>query len=108
MGKREARQTLKTVLKLCGHREGGPTGVSDQSMARISAPISPPPANTCSISDVPSGFITDAAPLLLGNPHLAEVKDSIIYYNKQAIKSAFIFPNFWVKSLKLSQKQVNQ
>ena len=32
------------VLRACGQVPGGPTGVAAQSWARISAPISPPPA----------------------------------------------------------------
>src|SRR5712664_2118125 len=32
------------VRKLCGHASGGPSGLADQSYARVNAPISPPPA----------------------------------------------------------------
>src|SRR5688572_17673094 len=35
---------LTPVRRLCGHRSTGPNGVVDQSNARISAPMSPPPA----------------------------------------------------------------
>ena len=31
------------VLRLCGQPDTGPSGVADQSCARISRPISPPP-----------------------------------------------------------------
>src|SRR5580658_1923648 len=33
-----------TVRRLCGQRDGAPSGVADQSCARMRAPISPPPA----------------------------------------------------------------
>src|SRR5665213_971812 len=32
------------VRRLCGQVSGGPSGVADQSWARVKAPISPPPA----------------------------------------------------------------
>ena len=32
------------VRRLCGQVSGGPSGVADQSKARVNAPISPPPA----------------------------------------------------------------
>src|SRR6266849_4328666 len=32
------------VRKLCGHVSGVPSGLADQSYARVNAPISPPPA----------------------------------------------------------------
>lgn len=35
---------LTAVLRLWGQEAGGPKGVDAQSMARMSAPISPPPA----------------------------------------------------------------
>ena len=33
----------RVVFRLCGQLSGGPSGVRDQSLARISAPSSPPP-----------------------------------------------------------------
>src|SRR5262245_14657950 len=38
------------ILSDCGHCSNGPSAVVDQSSARMRAPISPPPANTDSIS----------------------------------------------------------
>jgi hypothetical protein len=32
------------VRKLCGQVSGAPSGLADQSYARVNAPISPPPA----------------------------------------------------------------
>src|SRR5580704_1233679 len=32
------------VRRLCGQVSGGPSGLADQGYARVSAPISPPPA----------------------------------------------------------------
>jgi hypothetical protein len=43
MGKLEARHKLTVVRKLCGQVSGEPKGVSDQSLERMSLPISPPP-----------------------------------------------------------------
>src|SRR3954465_15314577 len=43
MGKRELRQRLTAVLIFCGHASARPSGVADQSFARIRAPSSPPP-----------------------------------------------------------------
>ncbi|GMT97720.1 hypothetical protein KH5H1_18390 [Corallococcus caeni] len=39
----EDRHRLTVVRRLCGHVSTGPSGVFDQSMARINRPISPPP-----------------------------------------------------------------
>jgi hypothetical protein len=36
---------LTAVLTLCGQVSGGPSGVVDQSLARMRVPISPPPAS---------------------------------------------------------------
>src|SRR5512146_2090604 len=46
IGNREWRHVLTVVRRLCGHPETGPNGVDAQSIDRISAPISPPPART--------------------------------------------------------------
>ena len=35
---------LTVLRRLCGHASGGPSGVFAQSISRIRAPISPPPA----------------------------------------------------------------
>jgi hypothetical protein len=43
MGKFEEMQRLTAVRKLCGQRSIRPSGVLSQSIARTSAPISPPP-----------------------------------------------------------------
>jgi hypothetical protein len=43
MGKLEARHKLIVVRKLCGQVSGEPKGVLDQSLERMSLPISPPP-----------------------------------------------------------------
>src|SRR5579883_3397991 len=48
MGKRECKQMLMAVRRLCGQRSEGPSGVSVQLSERISAPISPPRANNSS------------------------------------------------------------
>src|ERR1700753_170680 len=45
MGKLEERQRLTVVRKLLGHDSIGPSGVLDQSIERISSPISPPPTS---------------------------------------------------------------
>jgi hypothetical protein len=56
MGKREDRQILREVRKLWGQFSTGPRGACDQSMERISSPISPPPAKmsftACSEDDL--------------------------------------------------------
>ena len=44
MGKREPMQVLTAPRKLCGHDSTAPSGVVDQSSARMRSPISPPPA----------------------------------------------------------------
>src|SRR3954464_15880476 len=44
MGKREFRQVLTMVRRLCGQPSTGPSGVRDQSKLRMSTPVSPPPA----------------------------------------------------------------
>src|SRR5580658_941731 len=49
MGNREVRQMPSAVRKLCGHSEEGPSRVVRQSMERVSAPVSPPPAMKDSI-----------------------------------------------------------
>src|SRR5580692_7205776 len=55
MGKRELRQMLTTILRASGQVSGGPSGVSPQDFARMSAPISPPPArNALAAGDDPS------------------------------------------------------
>jgi len=41
---------LMAVVRLVGHVATGPIGVADQSIARIRAPMSPPPARTASTS----------------------------------------------------------
>src|SRR5437762_13574786 len=62
IGKCDARQILTAVCRLCGQFSTGPRRVFDQSIERISAPMSPPPANTTSAigaftcSDKPSIF----------------------------------------------------
>src|SRR5579862_3314921 len=43
IGKRESRQMLTDVRRLWGQFSTGPSGVRDQSFARIRAPVSPPP-----------------------------------------------------------------
>ena len=45
MGKREAKQILRNVLRLCGHPSTGPSEVCAQSIRRISAPSSPDPVS---------------------------------------------------------------
>ena len=44
MGKREMRQMLTAISRLCGQLSTGPSDVLDQSNARMRSPISPPPA----------------------------------------------------------------
>ena len=71
MGKRELRQVLTVVRRLCGQRLTGPSGVFDQSVALISAPISPPPARTVSASR--SGLsppVVTPGPLAHGHGHV--------------------------------------
>src|SRR5947207_3725168 len=46
IGKCDARQILTAVRRLCGQFSTGPRRVFDQSIERISAPMSPPSANT--------------------------------------------------------------
>jgi len=54
-------QIETAVLRLCGQRAGGPTGLVDQSNARMRSPISPPPLRKLS-----------SAASFLGEPLLAE------------------------------------
>src|SRR5258708_22438041 len=51
IGKREARQILTAVRKLCGQLSIGPRGVACQLTPRINAPISPPLFSISSILD---------------------------------------------------------
>src|SRR2546430_17555342 len=44
MAKRESRQRLTTVPRLCGKPATGPSEEEDQSKERMNVPISPPPA----------------------------------------------------------------
>src|SRR6266487_6244230 len=44
LAKREFRQRLTAVRRLCGQPATGPSGEEDQSKERMNAPISPPPA----------------------------------------------------------------
>src|SRR6185369_1305929 len=44
IGWRVVRTSRTVTRRLCGHVSGGPSGVFDQSNARVSAPISPPSA----------------------------------------------------------------
>lgn len=63
IGKVEDRHRLTEVRRLCGQLTGGPSGVFDQSIERISAPISPPPDSqlnssfTAGWGDCESGMI---------------------------------------------------
>ena len=41
------------VLRLCGHRSTGPSGVFDQSFERIRSPISPPPERKAKSDVIP-------------------------------------------------------
>jgi len=50
---------LIAVRRLCGQLETGPRGVALQSLARMSAPISPPPARQSS-GRVTEGKFIDA------------------------------------------------
>jgi hypothetical protein len=43
MGKPVSSRMLSAVRRLCGQAATGPTAVVDQSIERMSAPISPPP-----------------------------------------------------------------
>ena len=45
------------VFRLCGQRSTGPSDVRDQSIARIRAPISPPPARKVAAAVISSGLI---------------------------------------------------
>ena len=47
-GKRELRQMLTEVLRLWGQFSAGPSGVFDQSSARIISPMAPPPESALS------------------------------------------------------------
>src|SRR6187431_2990424 len=49
IGNREFKQVLTVVRSDCGQSETGPSAVCDQSIDRINAPISPPPARTSSL-----------------------------------------------------------
>src|SRR5215472_996760 len=65
---------LTAVLRLCGQPATGPTGVVDQSKARVRSPISPPPARkargSCSDLRLSSWFM--CPPLIIpgGGPFL--------------------------------------
>src|SRR5947209_5394432 len=69
MGKREFRQVLTVVRRLWGQALTGPSGVRDQSIARIAAPISPPPASVASRSarGAPSTIMPAPYPIASAN-----------------------------------------
>src|SRR4051812_42641324 len=50
MGKPVSRRMLSAVRKLCGQVSTAPTGVLDQSIVLIRAPISPPPASGLAVA----------------------------------------------------------
>src|SRR3954468_7725434 len=50
MGKRELRQMLRAVRRLCGHCANGPSEDVDQSRAAMRAASSPPPISQPSVS----------------------------------------------------------
>ena len=59
-----------TLRRLCGQRSTAPSGVDDQSWARIRPPISPPPASTALVtSDVWSFMVRSFEPAS-GRPRL--------------------------------------
>jgi len=60
----DGNSMLTALRRLCGQTVIGPTGVHDQSMARMRAPISPPPARYSSANAALSLFVTgrDAPP----------------------------------------------
>jgi hypothetical protein len=49
MGNLEESASPTAVRKLCGHTVSGPSGVHDQSKARMQCPISPPPTSQSSL-----------------------------------------------------------
>src|SRR5215813_13333193 len=65
------------VFRLIGQYSGGPSGVRAQSIARIRAPISPPPArNSAALAlDVSSEFMRDLTfdVMAISNPEGLEV-----------------------------------
>src|SRR4051812_5722882 len=71
---RECMQIDTEVRRLCGHWCTGPSGVADQSISRISAPVSPPPANTCAFaicsSCSPMGSFSDGFAAVEPTPYL--------------------------------------
>src|SRR5215471_10718977 len=61
MGKLDARHRLTVVRRLCGHLSSGPSGVFDQSMERMTLPISPPPtSHSCCAALRPSSATLEA------------------------------------------------
>src|SRR5215470_5161720 len=60
IGYPEPSTIRKQVLRACGHCSRGPSGVVDQSSARIHAAISPSPAKTDSINCVLLGSIAES------------------------------------------------
>src|SRR4051812_36290982 len=61
MGKRDSVQMPTAVRKLCGHAAMGPSGVPDQSVARMRSPKWPPLGGTgAECSSVGRGSVTAA------------------------------------------------
>src|SRR4029453_14387682 len=56
IGYPEPRMICTQILSDCGHCSSGPSGVVDQSNARMSSPITPPPPSTDSINCVMSAL----------------------------------------------------
>src|SRR5918999_482699 len=60
MGKRELRQMLTAIFRASGHVSGGPSSVSDQDFARMSAPISPPSARKWGMAIMPRPSLAES------------------------------------------------
>src|SRR6266849_5909003 len=77
MGKREFRQMLTAILRASAHVSGGPSSVSDQDFARMSAPISPPPARKWGSAMMPRQAYPNpsrAIPVVITQPHSFEFR----------------------------------
>jgi hypothetical protein len=55
-------QDAHRLRRLCGQLSGAPIAVADQSCARVSAPISPPPARKSAFFDLLKSSITLGGP----------------------------------------------
>jgi hypothetical protein len=61
---------LMVLRRLWGHVRGAPRGVFDQSISRMRAPISPPPARNVSCERLTDDLFIRQSPEALSNAHV--------------------------------------